>query len=805
MRRESIGGDRRDERRADAPGAPPTMDLVGARSAVEQASTGLAHPAHRAASEATLLEFRRSPHALPACRHILQTSPVMEACFQAAATLRDAALRDWSALPPEERAGLRQFCLGVVLGQNAETRALQIGGAAGSPGCPASAMPVVVKQLVSVLAVMIKRAWLDVDETKLDTGATQADYASAAAAARAHRQQMLAEAERAVSQASTNGARVIGLNLFAAVITEFAPSTASPMQLPWDFHERCRVSLQNDFLLSFFEHAVSVARAAAAGGALAGSDEGVCVAALRLMNGALAWDFQFAGHGADGGGFGFGATTRGDAPGRGDGLSADAVKIVPGRTWRDALLAPGSTDWVFELHHVASRSDGRVASSVARAARTTVSSLCALAGDVFPSKREDPAETLRLAHFARCAVSLNRALRPARPLIASAARAGGDAEEAMHDGARGVAALAAIHAPGDVYHIKVTRRRRRRGGVLRRAGGDAGRAHRGFAGGGRSSLGKRRHTRRRDAAHVRRGVGRARRAEPRGDAARRRRAPRHRIRVVCSFGAPGELAGTGVPGAGGDLVGVRERVRGVPARGFGGCRRRRARGGRRAGGGGQGGRGGAGRAHVIGGARARAAPDATLPLLRAAMERLKNELGARLAASVNPREDPSEILEQLWWLARLVPHVLCDAFEGEFPLPPDAVAECARRSAIKNPGGACPVTETGSAFLRLVAVCLDETAARAGAVSPRLVEQLVWGAARWTDTYLMPEDVGGSAHAALFGGAKPSLAAVGRAGDGEGRVRGGAALASAPPPPPFSEVGGAWRWWTRCYVSRWSR
>ena len=74
VRRESIGGDRRDERRADVPGAPPTMDLDGARSAVEQASTGLAHPAHRAASEATLLEFRRSPHALPraatSCRRL---------------------------------------------------------------------------------------------------------------------------------------------------------------------------------------------------------------------------------------------------------------------------------------------------------------------------------------------------------------------------------------------------------------------------------------------------------------------------------------------------------------------------------------------------------------------------------------------------------------------------------------------------------------------------------------------------------------------------------------------------------------
>ena len=266
MRRESIGGDRRDERRADAPGAPPTMDLVGARSAVEQASTGLAHPAHRAASEATLLEFRRSPHALPACRHILQTSPVMEACFQAAATLRDAALRDWSALPPEERAGLRQFCLGVVLGQNAETRALKIGGAAGSPGVPRARCP--CRQAARLRAGGHDQARrLDVDETKLDTGATQADYASAAAAARAHRQQMLAEAERGEPGVHERRARY-RLNLFAAAITEFAPSTASPMQLPWDFHERCRVSLQNDFLLS--SSSTPSGRAAAAGGALAG-------------------------------------------------------------------------------------------------------------------------------------------------------------------------------------------------------------------------------------------------------------------------------------------------------------------------------------------------------------------------------------------------------------------------------------------------------------------------------------------------------------------------------------------------------
>ena len=43
------------------------MDLTAACAQVEQASRSLAHPEHRAAAEATLLAFRRSPHALAAC------------------------------------------------------------------------------------------------------------------------------------------------------------------------------------------------------------------------------------------------------------------------------------------------------------------------------------------------------------------------------------------------------------------------------------------------------------------------------------------------------------------------------------------------------------------------------------------------------------------------------------------------------------------------------------------------------------------------------------------------------------------
>ena len=812
IRRESVGDRRRDESGAETPGAPPTMDLDGARAAVEQASTGLAHPAHRAQAEATLLEFRRSPHALPACRHILQTSSVMEACFQAAATLRDAALRDYAALPPEERAGLRQFCLGVVLGQtegDANTR----GGAGG--GCPASLMPVVVSQLVSVLAVLIKRAWLDVDETKLDTGATRADYGAAASAAHAHRQSMLAEAERAVSQASNargSDARVIGLNLFAAVITEFAPSTASAMQLPWDFHERCRVSLQNDFLQQFFQHAVGTARAAAeTGRALEGLDGGVCVAALRLINAALAWDFQFTGSNPNGGGFGLSAAIpRGDVLRASDGVGADAVKIAPGVSWRDALLAPGSTDWVFELHALAAAraldtngdAPGRAVRAVAHAARQTVSSLCALAGDVFPTKREDPSESSRLAHFARCAFSLNRALRPARQVIARATSGGGDAEEVMTDGARGIAALAAIHAPGDFYQSPSSYAASNRtpvssdenaalastlgeltvclleAGALRsendgssldetlrmciEAWGalaqrslagqqrdDAFRSNGGHGAGGRDAVTAR-------AAHSPPPLFPGQ-AETSSSCAVVFEAYLRFGLAAAAAAAHEEDDGQEEEGKAGAAA-LDERL-------------------------------------ALAASVARASPDETLPLLRLAMEAKKNELGLFLSHGRNGQNranaDPAELLEQLWWLARVVPHVLCDAFEGEFPLPPDAVAECARRAAINDPGGLCPVTETGGAFLNLVGLCLDENAMRSGFVSPRLVEQLIWGAARWTDTYLMPEDVGGSAHAALFGGAVPTLAAVGLGGDAEGRVRGGAARdATSKRPSPFSEAGG---------------
>tara|TARA_B110000977_G_scaffold121026_2_gene155714 strand:- start:1251 stop:3140 length:1890 start_codon:yes stop_codon:yes gene_type:complete len=623
------------------------MDLEGARLAVEQASTGLAHPSHRAQAEQTLLEFRKSPRALPACRHILKTSPVMEACFQAASTLRDSALRDWSALPNEERTGLRQFCLEILLGSGGDGNNKQ--------PSPASNMPVVLSQLVATLAVMIKRSWLDVDETQLGTGATQADYMANAQAAHAHRSQMLAEAEQAVSQSNTNSARVVGLNLFSAVITEFAPSTASPMHLPWDFHERCRVSLQNDFLKQFFSHGVGVARGAVNSGALSGEDSGICVAALKLMNTALSWDFQFTGQ--SGGGFGFGLNA---LPGVGkdsnrasDGLSSDAVKIVPGVSWRESLLTPNAMDWVFEVYGMAretaySTGNTKVA-SVTAAGRTSVSNMCALSGDIFPSKQEEINEHTRRCHFGKCATSLNKALRPARVIVDNAQKNNGDSEETMCDGARAIAALAAIHAPGDFFDAGVLDPSSSEKvplastlGELTVALLDAGALRVENEGSAldetlrmcmeawgslaeRSRAGQEVGTYRSDTGGV----------DPENPFPGQVETSRACASVFDAYLRAGLMAAAAA---------AHEEDDGQEEEGKAGAAALDER-------------------LSLAACVARAAPEESLPLLCAAMEGKKNALAQALAT---PNTNPSETLEELWWLARVVPHVLCDPFEVSF-------------------------------------------------------------------------------------------------------------------------------------------
>jgi hypothetical protein len=95
-------------------------------------------------AEQVLLQFRRSPGSLPACRHILEASGNAEARFHAACTLREALLREWATHTPEERASLLTYLLQYVLHHAAEPQ-----------------LAVVRSILQGTLAVMLKRSWVD--------------------------------------------------------------------------------------------------------------------------------------------------------------------------------------------------------------------------------------------------------------------------------------------------------------------------------------------------------------------------------------------------------------------------------------------------------------------------------------------------------------------------------------------------------------------------------------------------------------------------------------------------------------------
>lgn len=104
----------------------------------------LQNPATQVQAEQVLLQFRRSPGSLPACRHILEASGSAEARFHAACTLREALLREWATHTPEERASLRTYLLQYVLHHAAEPQ-----------------LAVVRSILQGTLAVMLKRSWVD--------------------------------------------------------------------------------------------------------------------------------------------------------------------------------------------------------------------------------------------------------------------------------------------------------------------------------------------------------------------------------------------------------------------------------------------------------------------------------------------------------------------------------------------------------------------------------------------------------------------------------------------------------------------
>ncbi|XP_019059714.1 PREDICTED: exportin-4 isoform X3 [Tarenaya hassleriana] len=103
---------------SDGGGGGAADDLAQLQStlrAIELACSFIQVNTDPAAAVATILAFHQSPQPYKACRFILENSQVANARFQAAAGIREAAIREWSFLAADDKRSLISFCLSYVM------------------------------------------------------------------------------------------------------------------------------------------------------------------------------------------------------------------------------------------------------------------------------------------------------------------------------------------------------------------------------------------------------------------------------------------------------------------------------------------------------------------------------------------------------------------------------------------------------------------------------------------------------------------------------------------------------------------
>lgn len=668
------------------------------RSAVERACLEFQNPATQAQAEQVLLQFRRSPGSLPACRHILEASGSAEARFHAACTLREALLREWATHTEEERGSLRSYLLQYVLHH------------AGEPQ-----LQVVRAILQGTLAVMLKRSWLDTPPEA--------------------RAAFFQELDASAKAAGSPAAAVVSLQVMEAVVSEFSLVTASALGLSWEFHETCRNQLEDQFLRQIFEHALRSAQQAAAevaaagpAGAASAPAAAACTASMQLMAAVLAWDFK-ATHSSF---VSASSALRGAAitnPQGGRKGLPDTTQVKPGAQWADLLLPAATTEWLLPL--MAVLQGPAAGSQLAQAARQLVVAFCCLAGDVFPKQPVSaaaatgaapvPAAPVTVAHVAQMLRLVLPWCMPAQQALQAALS--GD-EGQLVDACRALAALCMGHKVAVLEAASAALQ-----GAQQQQQASLFSALEELT---RSFL-------------VAGGVSAAAAPEPWlpdctemllecwsglltlqcGYAMTAAPLPPQAVECATRLGA------TVVEAALADAAaGAHEDADDDEESGAGAVHQEEW--------------------------MVRVAM-----LLRAQPAASFSQLGELLAAkqqalahAASTAGDPSELLEQLYWLARMAAHALADTGVGEVPLPPEAVLLAVGDSSLtaaaaagaappqqqqqQAAAGAAAVERLSRALLELTALCLQQAAA--AVVSSRLMEGAVWGAARWADTYLFSEE-----------------------------------------------------------------
>ncbi|XP_022933418.1 exportin-4 isoform X1 [Cucurbita moschata] len=386
---------------------PPTLgQLQATMQAIELACSSIQMHINPSAAEATILSLRQSPHPYQTCQFILENSQVANARFQAAAAIRDAAIREWSFLTADVKRTLISFCLCYVM-QHAS-----------------SPERYVQAKVSAVAAQLMKRGWLDFEASEKES--------------------FFIQVNQSIHGVHGIDVQFCGVNFLESLVSEFSPSTSSAMGLPREFHEQCRRSLEQNYLKTFYCWAIDAAVSVTT--VIVDSqtevpEVKVCTAALRLMFQILNWDFRNAvGAKANISFYFAGVKDHGDSTKR-----SEYNLVQPGPAWRDVLISSGHISWLLNLYAALRQKFSCQAfwldCPIAVSARKLIVQFCSLAGTIFHSDNGQMHEN----HLLQLLLGIIQWIDP--PDAVSRAIESGKCESEMLDGCRALLSIATVTTP----------------------------------------------------------------------------------------------------------------------------------------------------------------------------------------------------------------------------------------------------------------------------------------------------------------------------------------------------------------------
>ncbi|RKP09404.1 armadillo-type protein [Thamnocephalis sphaerospora] len=193
------------------------MDYSAALQQLEAACADFQLPEKRAAAEQTLLEFKRTPNVLPACRFVLEHSNTPLVQFHTALAVRESLIHEYALLSKQDVADVRDYIFSLCYERVGLER-------------------FVLRQLMHVYAVILKRSWMDLEEPERGQAFAQLN---------------------ALVQAGGQG-RTVALAFYEAILDEFSSTKASRIGLTLHYHQACKNEFTEKYLLGIFEAVLRV-------------------------------------------------------------------------------------------------------------------------------------------------------------------------------------------------------------------------------------------------------------------------------------------------------------------------------------------------------------------------------------------------------------------------------------------------------------------------------------------------------------------------------------------------------------------